>query len=94
MLVSPSFQDTIAAAAGGDKWAAEAVANAPTQAETKERGMDKRVGLGQAGSLGHVRRRLTARVTGAGSLVHVAPDSRPNRSVFHSDAPNRSISVI
>lgn len=61
LLVSPSFQDTIAVAAGGDKWAAEAMANAP-QAETKarERGMDERVGLGRAGSLGHVRRRLTA----------------------------------
>ena len=54
-LVSPSFQDTIAAAAGDDKWMAEAVANEP-QAETKvrERGMDERVGLGRAGSLGHV----------------------------------------
>ena len=37
------------------------------QAEKKarQRGMDERVGLGCAGSLRQVRRRLTARVTGA-----------------------------
>ncbi|VAH52515.1 unnamed protein product [Triticum turgidum subsp. durum] len=49
LLVSPSFQDTIAAAAVGDKWAAEAVANAPrTEKKAAEREGNGR--MGQAGS--------------------------------------------